>query len=1286
MDEVVLFGVGSDGSVPQFDGGQAPKAVMLRWLQAPGLSFPDFGYELERARIPDLIPLDWNQHVNEIEGRSTFEFQGGAAVLSSDQPLALIPLGFGPGLVVPPDGWISVRFHGPAWWTVVRGRPSSSRLVVQGLASGVVKVEAPLLPGVPVDWRTRGMDEIRVTGDGIVESVQYQALDAKRGWNHIAHLCLPVLDPRYPCAPTGASDEDVAAARVPPGVDWATRYSAGFRPLDALLVALATRTSAPAAEPSPAVTSTTTPAPVGHVDPDGALQLALLDPHLARAVGVLYDDPVTPNGLDGTAWAYRVVGRWAGPVRTVELTPAGLRAAGVALAVDGRVFAAVARAQRSVPVAQQATLDLSRAAEPPSRIDVRVTFDAELTWELVDADGVRRTGVLRPDGEEATLVLASSTGRSVTTAALSSAAAFTVTGLTVAGPVVERSSLLPYVVAAGAQAPAAPAGLDVAIGSPGGAGTPLQASLRWDTSASVDAFSGGVVTYQAAGAQLTADPRSPQPAAPPFDSATLLDDGALTLIPPATVAAGDPMAIDRPLPEGWRAWWVRGVDLFGRVSVPAGPEVRALVDDAPPPSPVILSAEYAQVGLDPQMAALLGQSSAGAAWIAGQPATGGQSAAVVTFGWTPDLDAQCGDVDAFRVYARTPAADGTWVGRAWGAPIGFLGSFPVRFAGTVNSIAAALAAVAASVVEPVDDRRSRVVTDLTVDVAGGLVGVELLIGGTSYLVVSHGEGDNAVLVVEHVPGAPPPAGAGTLRAAGAAVRRVGTTIAAPALSSDPHRRRVAGALLAGAARFVVVARDGTDFLITPLDGAAWPASGDVVTWYPAYRVAVADNGFGPRPSATTPAARVQLAVSSVRRSTVRPAESPPSTPALVHAVDTTRPTPPTLGVIPTGERCAQLASAADWHGISRFTLTWSLVPGATGYHVHRAMQDGVRQADTAVHGVGAASLSHAFPQLSLPSDAGRRAAVLVDLAALDTALRGGDAAVIRAAYAAMRADAWQLIASQDAVAPVFVNLNGVPLDAATTWLEDRFDGVTDAHWFYRVSTRNAAGLTSGLSSSTPPICAPRTTPPRPPRALLTLAGTGAVTLRFAPSPSAGVARYLVYRTYDRAVADDVRDMLEHARLTPDPSSPATGSEVQPVADGAALRWTDATASPGRAWFYRIVAEDSWGNRSEPSTVLTARSLYPPPDPPVWAPFTRTATTVHLSWTHAEPRLACVVERRFGGGPWSVVGERPLPRGVYAVDDEPPVPTISCDYRLTVLDHEGHTAGSQPLLTVPGMPR
>ncbi len=45
---IVVFGVGSDASVDQFDGCRATRGIMLRWF-LPDLDFPPFGFDVHRA-------------------------------------------------------------------------------------------------------------------------------------------------------------------------------------------------------------------------------------------------------------------------------------------------------------------------------------------------------------------------------------------------------------------------------------------------------------------------------------------------------------------------------------------------------------------------------------------------------------------------------------------------------------------------------------------------------------------------------------------------------------------------------------------------------------------------------------------------------------------------------------------------------------------------------------------------------------------------------------------------------------------------------------------------------------------------------------------------------------------------------------------------------------------------------------------------------------------------------------------------------------------------------------
>lgn len=1144
--ELAIFGVGTDGSGAYWDGCVPPAGTMVRWMHAAGLGFPSRGYELERAPVPDLAELYWQPQVAVVEGRLSFTFPD--IELSSDQPLSFAGTTPSARLVVAAGAVLRFRFPAPAWWVVVHAHPTSDELIVEGLARGVVRISRRIHGGQELDLRTRGLDEIRVRGAGAVATIKYQRIDVLRRWEHVAHLCLPVLDQGYPCAPTGAtSNEVIARSRVPASVDWDTRYAAGYPQLDEVLVALATGVAPSGSGPTVADPSSTDRPPTGTIDPAGLVELLAIDPHVARMLGLLYDDNLA---LDGRAWAYRVTG----------------------------------------------------------------------TWE--------------PKG---------------------------------AAPV-QREAILPYVVAAPGGPPPRPAWLTADIASPGGAARPPRAALRWDTVSGADLVTGGTVLYQLAAVQLT-DETQP---VPPFNADYLLRGGIPVAVLPGA-GPERPMAFDGPLSEGPRAWWVRGVDLFGRVSAPSDPAAGMVRDDAVPPPPIILAAEYVQPDVDAGLARLLGRTAAGEAWASANSLP----AVIVTLAWPPELADRAPDVDAFRIHARLPAADGPWT-TAWGSAIATVGPVPPIVAGTVLVVGSTLGELTVRAVSLLDATHSRCTTDLRLDVAGAVVGAELEVDATGYPVTAAGEGLAAVLVVSHPEGAPPAPGPATLHAAVSGVLRVDTTITPPSLSSNPHRIRTAGTLTTSAGRLNVLAASGGAFLVAAPTGG--PAVGAVTAWYPSYRIAVADTGFGPRASAVTPQAPAQVMVISVRRSSTRPVESSPSSPGTVQAVSVTPPQPPALTAIPAGDRCAQVATAADWYGTSRFVFTWLPVDDVVGHHVYRAMDDAVRQADTAAHGTGAGALRHVFSDSALPADVGRRAAALADLDALDTALGSGDDGALRGAYAALRADAWQLIAGQAEVTSAFTMLNGVPL-TLTMW-EDQFPGVPDAHWFYRVACRGASGLVSALSPSTPPICAPRTTPPRPPRALLALAADAAVTLRFAPSPSVDVVRYRVFRTHDRARAVDVRDMLEQVALSASPSEPVRPEDILPVVSGSALAWTDAAATPGSEWHYRILAEDAWGNRSTPSALLSARSLRPAPAAPSWMPAVRAGSTVTLAWTHPDPRTAARIERRSPGGLWTGVTRGWLPRGVDTFDDEPPDPRAAWEYRLAVRDRSEQMAAEMPVLVLP----
>jgi hypothetical protein len=49
-DQLVLFASGSDGTVEQWNGSPTVRGLILRWLQAAHVGFPDYGYDLSEGK------------------------------------------------------------------------------------------------------------------------------------------------------------------------------------------------------------------------------------------------------------------------------------------------------------------------------------------------------------------------------------------------------------------------------------------------------------------------------------------------------------------------------------------------------------------------------------------------------------------------------------------------------------------------------------------------------------------------------------------------------------------------------------------------------------------------------------------------------------------------------------------------------------------------------------------------------------------------------------------------------------------------------------------------------------------------------------------------------------------------------------------------------------------------------------------------------------------------------------------------------------------------------------
>lgn len=519
---------------------------------------------------------------------------------------------------------------------------------------------------------------------------------------------------------------------------------------------------------------------------------------------------------------------------------------------------------------------------------------------------------------------------------------------------------------------------------------------------------------------------------------------------------------------------------------------------------------------------------------------------------------------------------------------------------------------------------------------------------------------------------------------------------------------------------VLYQRQGT-FLCA---GVNPPMPGDPITWIPAYLVVIPDNDFGPDLTGTgEPVAYAQVAVRAVRRFKKHPLLSDYSKPGTISGVDCREPEPPTMEEIPSGPFCAQLASRADWYGISRFSLNWDTKPGET-YRVYRALNEAVFALDRNTYSTKA----HPFPSdpegvwpnelyQAIIADSQRKSIVQSDFTMLENALSGGNGEEIRNSYRNLHADTQRLIAGQAAAESAYSLRHGNPLTPHQVPFVDEFDGRPRCHWFYRVTALSSAGVESRKTAPTPPICAPDVVPPSQPQVLMALAHEQGIRLRWLPLCEPDLAFYIIYRAADGAAALDVRTMIEVARVAKNPdATPSAGEKLPswvtkatngPVTEKVEveiprkLEYCDP-APAGREWFYRIVAEDSSGNRSAASAILKGRALRVPPAPPVWRTPQRMPdphpTKVLLSWsvapvpepdpvdpTHTvlkDPRLTCMVERYGGGIDRWVPVSRWLPRGIYTFQDIPPDLSAEWSYRLRVRDHFNQNAPDLPQVTLP----
>ena len=1276
-DALTVFAVASDGSTDQWDGHNTPRGVLLRWFMPDDVDFPDYGFDVYRALVPDVPPLPFNDlNVPFVEGQPSWIY--GAITLSCPAGLHFQPAQL-PGwwrVIITAGSPVTVEFAEPAWLVNIVSAEDTVGLEVTGFSGGIERVRQRLgFPGESLTWRTRGLLRVEIQGEGSVSFIGAHLLEDKASWQHLVHLCLPVSDPGYACGPLGAASEaDAARQRLPagPASEWPTRFAAQFAELLPVLRRMATHAAAQTLPASP-----DPDAPIFEADERALVELAVLDPHVARIVGLAYDDQLGGQ-LNGREYVYKVTGAWRG-------TPMRYHAA------DGDVLSR-AHADGLLTPAWNTQPPGLEVAFTSAVLDLEAVWSGAVgaSWAVTDASGAVTTGILGPDeriaaGGAAVLQL-KWPGAQPTLQSL----AFTLR--------ISRFGLLPGIVAAEPGPPPGPTTISVRISrrSPSVA---TAAALTWDTPRAADGTipEGMPVGYQVGHRLLDPDPHAPTPPLPDgrLRSDLVADGGVIYPSSPEAAAPAGELYLDglhTTLTPGWWGWWSRGVDLFGRISAPAPWTLAAVVDDAAPPRPLLVQAEYVQADAP---TAITGRSVEATRWLAANPGTDGL---VTRWRYGPEEADLTGDVDRFRLAARFPAPGSTGPGAYPDFPAGAPSGTP----GTTR-VLAEYGPLQIPVSGPVVDVTANPVLDVAVTQVTALppnplslssgqasslcrlgMGTDgassvfadgtLTINSASRRVVGNGDGPNVVLTVEHPPGTVVPTGPAKLAAPTGRLVTIEATV--PTVTASGLRAGAGVVRWSGTAgtqlSLLVIARDGDIF--TCAAGDAVPAAGDTLWWYPDWFGHVNGGDVGLAPTASDPA-RAQIAVRAAR--TGGP-ESAPSGPGTITAVDLTVPNPPTVTAIPfdPADRCAVLASAATpFHGRSRFTLTWTVQPGRKVI-VWRALSDEICRLDLAEHDRD--GRQHSFPNATWPpdvlADTTRRQRVLNELAALDTAraVSGtGRRDALQAAYDTLTIDTQVLLARQAYTSGAFTALTGEPL--AGTSFEDEFDGRGHAHWLYRMTARTAAGIESAPTAPTPPICAPNVVAPAVPITLVALADEagGAVVVRWQASPDADLHHYDLYASRTPLAAADLESATPALTHTPNPHQAAATVE------------TTVALAPGD-WCLWVRAVDAAGNRSAVSPMLSARSIVPRPKPPVWVSAVRLVTTIHLQWRHPDNvRLATLVERRAPGTDlWRPTTVSFLPRGQYSLEDRPSDLAIAWEYRLKVLDHLGQSAEEMPEISVP----
>ncbi len=255
-----------------------------------------------------------------------------------------------------------------------------------------------------------------------------------------------------------------------------------------------------------------------------------------------------------------------------------------------------------------------------------------------------------------------------------------------------------------------------------------------------------------------------------------------------------------------------------------------------------------------------------------------------------------------------------------------------------------------------------------------------------------------------------------------------------------------------------------------------------------------------------------------------------------------------------------------------------------------------------------------------------RAADAALLVANQVLARNGLAAFNIPGGRAMTDQEWASLAGHRGIETAFQRVSGpVSAQGATATFEDSVASRASNRLFWRIGvvTEDGRRPTISIGGETTPALGPPLGPvklrdPQPPAAPVwaaVTAGDRTIALSWTPCSETDFSEFRLYRAWNRDALAELRDL-------------------QPIWKGSTSTYSDHVPAGLVDWFYRIVAVDTSGNVSPPSQIRRAQAL----DRSVSAPGTvlnasRIAGKVHVQFSHADPGVSCMVQRRVGNGPW-----------------------------------------------------